>query len=288
MLNLLVADGNARGGRERHVAATGRTSAQAYADILRALAPDARPTVLNPADAEATLPAGAGLGDFDGLIVTGSELHVTDDSPAVRRQIALVRDGLAAGLPVFGSCWGVQVAAVVAGGRAARNPRGPEYGFARRIAPTREGREHPLLDGRPPAYDAPAMHLDAVLEPPPGARVLAGNGLLSVQAIEIARGPGVFWGTQYHPELDLDVLAAMLRLNGAVVIGAGFCRGAAMLDAYAAELEALHADPEGRIDLMWRHGLGPEVTGAAHRRREIANFLDRLVRPRAGRRAQAG
>ncbi|KAB1076085.1 type 1 glutamine amidotransferase [Methylobacterium planeticum] len=283
MLQILVADGNARDGRARHLAATGRTSAEAYGDILRALAPDVGVTILNPADADAELPRGTGLAGFDGIIVTGSVLHVTDATPAVQRQVALMRDCLAAARPVFGSCWGVQVAAVVAGGRAGRNPRGPEYGFARRIVPTRTGQAHPLLAGRPAAFDAPAMHLDAVIEPPPGCRVLAENGLLAVQAIEIVRGAGVFWGTQYHPELDLDALAAMLRLSSAAVLEAGLCRTREAVEAYAADLDALHADPDGRIDLVWRHGLGPAVIEPRQRRREIANFLEYLVRPRARR-----
>ncbi|HEV7440792.1 MAG TPA: gamma-glutamyl-gamma-aminobutyrate hydrolase family protein [Methylobacterium sp.] len=283
MLQILVADGNARDGRARHVAATGQTSAQAYGTILKALAPDVAVTILNPADADAELPRGTALASFDGVIMTGSELHVSDGTPAVQRQIGLVRDCLAAGRPIFGSCWGVQVAAAVAGGRAGRNPHGPEYGFARRIVPTRIGQQHPLLGGRPAAFDAPAMHLDAVIEPPPDCRVLAENGLLNVQAIEIVRGDGVFWGTQYHPELDLDALAAMLRLGSADVLEAGLCRTREAVEAYAAELDALHADPDGRLDLVWRHGLGPEVIEPAQRRREIANFLERLVRPRARR-----
>ncbi|MGU3539603.1 type 1 glutamine amidotransferase [Methylobacterium sp. A54F] len=282
MLHILVADGNVREARDRHVAATGQTSAEAYAALIRALAPDARTTILTPADPDGALPAGTGLRGFDGLIVTGSTLHVGEGGAPVRRQLALMRESLAAGLPVFGSCWGVQVACVLAGGDAARNPRGPEYGFARRIAPNGAGRAHPLLAGRPAAFDAPAVHLDAVVTPPPGGTVLAGNDLLDVQAIEIAEGEGIFWGTQYHPELDLDELAAMLRLCGDDVIEAGLCRDGAALEAYADEIEALAGSD--RPDLAWRHGIGPEVLDASRRRREIGNFLEHLVRPRAARR----
>ena len=63
-----------------------------------------------------------------------------------------------------------------------------------------------------------------MIEPPPDCRVLAENGLLTVQASEILQGDGVFWGTQYHPELDLDAVAAMLRLSSADVVEAGRCR----------------------------------------------------------------
>lgn len=280
MLHLLVADGNDRSGRANHVSGTGVTSAEAYAEVLRQISPGVGCTLINPADADAALSPGTTLAGFDALFLTGSTLHVCDESDAVRRQIALVRDALAAGLPVFGSCWGVQVAAVVAGGHAARNPKGPEYGFSRDLVRTEAGRAHPLLAGRGERFDAPAMHLDAVITPPAHATVLAGNGVLSVQAIEIRHGAGVFWGTQYHPELDLDALAAMLRLSADDVVEAGALPDRAAVEAYAADLCRIHANPEGQRDLIARHRLGPELLEPARRRAEIGNFLDRLVRPR--------
>lgn len=275
MLRLLIADGNDRAARERHVAATGRTSAESYAAVVQDLAPESACRHINPADADATVPAG--LSDFDGLIFTGSTLKVSEGTPAVTRQFALMRAAFEDGLAVFGSCWGVQVAATVAGGHAAANPRGPEYGFARAIIPTEEGRTHPLLAGRPATWDAPAIHSDAVLEPPPGARVLAGNRMLGIQAIEIRQGSGWFWGTQYHPELDLDELAAMLRLCDTGIVEAGLAESPQAVAAYADEIAALQgSDHEAARRLAWRHGIGPEVLEADLRRREIGNFLARL------------
>ncbi|MCJ2033954.1 glutamine amidotransferase-related protein [Methylobacterium sp. J-068] len=280
MLRLLVADGNDRAGRAAHVEAAGVTSAEAYAAILRQLAPGAVCTLIDPADADAALPAGTRLGDFDALFVTGSALHIREGGAAVRRQIALMRQALGDGLPVFGSCWGVQVAAVVAGGEAARNPKGPEYGFSRDLTRTAAGATHPLLAGRGARFDAPAMHLDAVIVPPAHATVLAGNQVLSVQAIEIVHGPGVFWGTQYHPELDLDALAAMLRLSADDVVEAGARPDHAAVEAYAADLCRIHVDPEAQADRIARHRLGADLLDPARRRTEIANFLAHCVRPR--------
>ncbi len=275
MLRLLIADGNDRAARDRHVAATGRTSAESYAAVVRDLAPGTACRLVSPADADAALPGG--LADFDGLIFTGSTLKVAEGTPAVHRQLDLMRTALEAGLAVFGSCWGVQVAATVTGGTAAENPRGPEYGFARAITPTEEGRTHPLLAGRPATWDAPAIHSDAVLEPPPNARVLAGNRVLGIQALEIRHGAGWFWGTQYHPELDLDELAAMLRLCDTALVEAGFAQDPRAVAAYADEIAGLQGtDPEAARRLAWRHGIGPEVLDADLRRREIGNFLAQL------------
>ena len=275
MLRLLIADGNDRAARGRHVAATGETSAESYAAAVQDLAPESICRFVNPADADAALPQG--FSEFDGLIFTGSTLKVSDGTPAVTRQLDLMRAALEAGLAVFGSCWGVQVAATVAGGRAGANPLGPEYGFARAITATGDGRTHPLLAGRKAAWDAPAIHSDAVLEPPPGARVLAGNRMLGVQAIEIRHGAGWFWGTQYHPELDLDEVAAMLRLCDTAIVEAGLAEDVAAVAAYADEIAGLQGDdPEAARCLAWRHGLGPDVLDAEQRRREIGNFLNAL------------
>ncbi|GJE66532.1 Gamma-glutamyl-L-1-hydroxyisopropylamide hydrolase [Methylorubrum aminovorans] len=275
MLRLLIADGNDRDGRAKRAEAVGQTTSQAFAAVVADLAPEAACTLLNPADAETV--CGADFEGFDGMVLTGSTLRLAEDGPAVRRQLDLMRAALEAGLPVFGSCWGMQVAAAVAGGDVGANPRGPEYGFARRIARPEEAAAHPLLAGRGPAWDAPAIHLDAVIGAPPGARVLAANAVLDVQAIEIRYGGGLFWGTQYHPETDLDELAAMLRLSAENVVAAGLAADHAAVEAYAQEVADL-ADDDGpaRRRRAWRLGIGTDVLESGQRRREIGNFLKAL------------
>lgn len=284
MLNLLVADGNDRDGRARHADATGATSAESYAGILaeiartRGTAPCAC-TLISPADADAALPEGTDLSDYAGLVVTGSTLKLADGSPEVTRQIDLMRAALAAGLAVFGSCWGLQVAAVATGGEAGPNPKGGEYGFARDLAPTQAGRGHPLLAGRPERFDAPAVHGDAVLRLPAHATLLASNAC-SIQAVAIEHGPGVFWGTQYHPETDLDVLGIMLRMSASEMIADGKAPDEAAVAALADDLARLHADGAGHPDLLARHRLDGQITQDANRRREIGNFLAFLAAPR--------
>ena len=67
MLHLLVADGNDRSGRADHVSATGVTSAEAYAEVLRQISPGVDCTLITPADADAALSPGTRLAGFDGL-----------------------------------------------------------------------------------------------------------------------------------------------------------------------------------------------------------------------------
>ncbi len=93
-------------------------------------------------------------------------------------------------------------------------------------------------------------------------------------------------GTQYHPEYDLhEIATVMLRYGDRLLDGKTFADAEAR-DRTVAELRELDADPS-RADLAERHGIGETVLDAKMRRREIANWLDRIVRPAMSRRARA-
>ncbi|KAA2236758.1 type 1 glutamine amidotransferase [Salinarimonas soli] len=277
-LRLLVVEGNVRAAREAHASSYGLTPAESYASVLHGIEPAVVCDIALPADEGANLPDPSGLEGYDGVVLTGSALHIYEDQPAVRRQVELMRAVYASGTPAFGSCWGIQVGAVAAGGDVRRNPRGREIGFAREIVPSEAGRAHPLLAGRPRAYTAPAIHLDTVLTAPPGATVLASNAMSDVQAAEIGHEGGLFWGVQYHPEFDLAEVAAILGRMPEVLVGEGFCPSLEAVFEHVADLRALHADP-GRTDLAWRFGLDAQVLDPALRLTEIRNFLEHRVKP---------
>jgi GMP synthase (glutamine-hydrolysing) len=277
-LRFLVVEGNVRASREAHAVSYGLTPAESYASVLRGIEPALVCDIALPADDGANLPDPAGLETYDGVVLTGSALHIYEPDPAIRRQVELMRAVYASGTPCFGSCWGIQVASVAAGGDVRRNPRGREIGFAREIAPTEAGRGHPLLEGRPGAFTAPAIHLDAVVTAPPGATVLARNALSDVQAAEIAHEAGLFWGVQYHPEFDLAEVAAILGRMPEILVAEGFCRTIEDAADYVADLRTLHADP-ARTDLAWRLGLDAQVLDPFLRVTEIRNFVERRVKP---------
>jgi GMP synthase (glutamine-hydrolysing) len=282
-LRFLILEGNTRAVREGHSAETGRTPAQAYGEVLVAIA-GGHFDILHAADADAALPAGVALADYDAAIITGSSLHVWQEEPEALRQVALAQAVFASGVPFFGSCWGLQVASVAAGGAVHRNPNGREVGFARRIAPNAEGRAHPLLAGRPEVFDAPCSHLDEVAVLPPDSTLLASNAVSRVQAAEIRHAGGTFWGVQYHPEYSLSQLAHLIERRMETLIAEGFFADARQKEAFIADLRALDADP-GLRHAAWRYGLGPDVTDPALRTTELRNFIAAQVRPRAIRRA---
>lgn len=285
-LRLLFVDGNTRDQRASYVRDYGASPAEAYAAEVAAIAPDIVSDICLPADEGANLPDGAGLESYDGIFLTGSALHIYEIEPAVTRQIELMQAIYASGTPCFGSCWGIQMGSVAAGGTVTANPNGREVGFARRIAPTEIGRGHPLLAGRPAAFDAPAIHLDTIALPPHGTTILASNSVSQVQAAEIRHNGGTFWGVQYHPEFSLGLVASILGRMVPELIEEGFRKDEASAKDWLEDLRALDADP-ARQDLAWAHGLDREVLDAERRVTELRNFLDRRVKPHASERGRA-
>jgi len=285
-LRVLVVDGYKRAQRDEYVRDWGVTPSEAYAAELRRIEPSLVTDICLPADEGANLPDGDGLAGYDGIALTGSSLHIHSPEPAVTRQVELMRAIYASGTPAFGSCWGIQIGAVAAGGTVALNPNGIEIGFARRIHLTAAGARHPLLAGRPPVYDAPAIHFDSIVAPPADATILAANAMSPIQAAEFRQDGGNFWGVQYHPEFSLGLVATILRRHSHVLVDQGFRRDEAETAAFLADLEALDADP-ARADLAWAHGLDAEVLDPLRRVTELRNFLEMRVKPHASARGRA-
>jgi GMP synthase (glutamine-hydrolysing) len=279
LLKVLVAESETPDEREARREHTGKSSGESYAATLEQLMPGVHVTRIAPADEDARTYTPDELAAYDGVFLTGSPLHVYDHTPAVRRQLAFMRAVFASGTPAFGSCAGLQVAVAAAGGTVRKMPDRLEAGIARRIVPTAEGRDHPLLAGRTPAWDAPAIHGDEVEALPECATLLAGNGSTRVQAAEIRYGGGVFWGVQYHPELSLAEIATALRRQNDGLVDAGLARDQADVEAQADLLDALDTDPGSR-PLRWRLGVDAAFAEADGRRIELGNFIRALVLPR--------
>jgi GMP synthase (glutamine-hydrolysing) len=274
---ILVIDGNVAEIRARWAAAVGYDSGTGYMRVLHRLEPSLHIDIVCTADG-AGLPMGASLESYDGVTMTGSALNVYNGGAPVLRQIELAKAVFAAGVPFFGSCWGLQVAVTAAGGEVRANPRGREFGFARRIEQSDVGGGHPMFIGKPAIFEAPTVHRDEIAALPAGAALLAVNDF-GVQAASFTHERGRFWGVQYHPEYDYVDIAAVAERYGATLVTEGMFRDMAALGEFAAELRALQANPSDG-PLLWKHGLGPALRSEALRLREIRNWLDAQVLPR--------
>lgn len=275
MTKFLVAESETAEERETRRAHAGKSSGESYAATLQQLCPHAEITIVAPADEDGAVYTPEQIQQFAAVFVTGSPLHVYDDTPEVARQIAFMRTVFASRVRAFGSCAGLQLAVATAGGTVRKMPERMEAGIARRITPTEAGRGHPLLSGRAASWDAPAIHGDEVERLPDDATLLASNAVTRVQAAEIRHDGGIFWGVQYHPELAPGEIAVALRRQSADLVEAGLADDEAAVETRAALLEALQADPDRRA-LHWTLGIDREFADEARRRTELSNFLGQL------------
>jgi GMP synthase (glutamine-hydrolysing) len=280
-LKFLLAEGNTRERNAAAIEAGGRTGTECFREILDAVAPGSVIDIVNPADIDAAMPSGAGIADYHGFMMSGSALNIPggEDDPRVTRQVDLAKAVFAAGVPFWGSCWGLQVAVAAAGGTVSASPLGCEMAVARKVQLNDAGRANPLYAGKAAVFDAPAVHVDEVTALPPGATLLASNGFSKVQGATFTHGAGTFWGTQYHPEFDLADMSVLVHRYTERLVNQGFFATPEEAEAHAERLQALH-DAPARKDLAWLLGIDGDILDSAVRWREIANWVEFAVKPR--------
>lgn len=250
-----------------------------FIDFLKRYVPGAAVDVVFIADADVDLPFGTGLSAYDGFIWTGSDLTIYHgEDRRVVRQIELAKAIYEAGVPSYGSCWGIQMAAVAAGGEVQKNPKGREWGLARDIQKTADGRRSPLLSGKPDRYDGFIMHLDEVTRLPAGATLLATNDHTRVQALEVRHRKGIFWATQYHPEYNLFEMARLIAARAEALLNEGFFDSIESVQSHADDMVALYREP-GSGALRSKLGIREDILSADIRECELRNWIDHLVLP---------
>lgn len=159
--------------------------------------------VLRPYDGDEVPETIAG---HDGLVVMGGAMGAHDDQkapwlPATRE---LIRDAAAARVPTLGICLGHQLCAVALGGEIEVNPRGRQLGLLD-VGWTADAVGDELMAGLVGPRRAMHWNDDVVSMLPAGARQLATAGTGEVQA---ARHAPTVWGIQWHPEVDVGLVAA--------------------------------------------------------------------------------
>lgn len=139
---------------------------------------------------------------FDGVMITGSPASVHDPEPWVGRLMALIRDIVARGIPLFGACFGHQAIALALGGQVGTNPGGWVFGRTETTLTHRK----PWMQALPDTLSLYAAHVEQVTRLPDGAQPLSTNP--ACQSGAFAIGNRVYT-TQYHPEMSADFIAAL-------------------------------------------------------------------------------
>ena len=150
------------------------------------------------------------LGKFTHLLVSGSEASIEADEPWFDVEAGVIRDAVARGMPVLGSCFGHQMLARTLSGRAyARVAAVSELGWIRLDFLGTD----PLLQGIPDPAWCFSSHFDEVRNPPPPWRVLARSERCAVQVMRYGDRP--IWGVQAHPEITPPEARMLLEAGAA-------------------------------------------------------------------------
>jgi len=231
-----------------------------FQEMLKGLVPKAQTDFAFPADGASELPTISQLRNYDGVLWTGSSLSVLDEIPDVQRQLNFANEIFKSGTPIYGSCWGMQIATVVAGGKVALSNNGLEFGISKPIELTALGKKNPLTSHRKSTYSALCIHYDEVSMVPENALILASNSHSKVQAMTFDYKKGSFFGVQYHPEFNTSVMALIgLFLAEKLVKGGAF--------------NSLEEVQEFALTLKGQNGIPPEISDYQLHTQEIMAWL---------------
>jgi GMP synthase (glutamine-hydrolysing) len=143
---------------------------------------------------------------YRAVLITGSPTMVTDLVEWSERTAQWLRQAAEYGLPMFGVCYGHQLLTHAFGGKVGYNPAG-------RVAGTMAVRKQPgaaaehLLHEAPESFAAHMLHSQVVLEPPPGAVVLASSPMDPHHMLKLADN---IYSAQFHPEFSCEFVKAHL------------------------------------------------------------------------------
>jgi GMP synthase (glutamine-hydrolysing) len=278
-MNFAILNGYPKQSRDRFDADDVGHPHDLFMDAIKRFMPDAHFDILYVADLDSALPSGATLSSYDAYIWTGSDLTIYhDDDERVTRQVELARAIFDAGVPAYGSCWGIQMAVLASGGEVKKNPKGREWSIARDIRLTEAGKQSPLLKGKPQVFDGFIMHLDEVTTLSSGTTLLATNEHTQVQAAEVVYLNGTFWSTQYHPEYNLHEMARLIRARAHPLVREGFFDKVEDVQNYVEKMFALAQNPDSQ-NLRAEFNVGDDITNPDIRQLELQNWLEYLVLP---------
>ena len=213
MKKILIVEGNLKEENQSFTEGGIKTHTESLKDSISYFTNNLEIDVVNPSSDKNISEVAKGLEKFDGMIWGGSSLNIYNDTLEIRRQIEFMRSCQNKIKKILAICWGLQVAATVAGGQVKRCMTGSHRGIAHDIEINSNGLQHPIYKNKNETFNTPAFNFDEVVKLPKNSILLASNPINKVMGVNFKSGVSDIWGIQYHPEITYDKMISLIHFR---------------------------------------------------------------------------
>ena len=213
MKKILLVEGNLREENQSFTDGGIKTHTESLKDSITFFTNKLELDVVNPSSDMNLTEVTEDLTKYDGMIWGGSSLNIYNDTVEIRRQIDFMKECQKKIKNILAICWGLQVAATVAGGVVKRCNRGAHRGIAHNIKINKNGLSHPLYKNKNETFNTPAFNFDEVATLPNNSILLSSNEINNVMGVNFKNGISNIWGIQYHPEITYDKMISLIHFR---------------------------------------------------------------------------
>ena len=213
MKKILLVEGNLREENQSFTDGGIKTHTESLKDSINFFTNKLELDVVNPSSDMNLTEVTKDLTKYDGMIWGGSSLNIYNDTVEIRRQIDFMKECQKKIKNILAICWGLQVAATVAGGVVKRCNRGAHRGIAHNIKINKNGLSHPLYKNKNETFNTPAFNFDEVATLPNNSILLSSNEINNVMGVNFKNGISNIWGIQYHPEITYDKMISLIHFR---------------------------------------------------------------------------
>ena len=213
MKRILIVEGNLKEENQSFTEGGIKTHTESLKDSISYFTNSLEIDVVNPSSDNNISEVAKDLEKFDGLIWGGSSLNIYNDTIEIRRQIEFMKSCQNKIKKILAICWGLQVAATVAGGQVKRCTIGSHRGIAHNIQINSNGIQHPIYKNKSKNFNTPAFNFDEVVKLPNNSILLASNSINKVMGVNFKSGVSDIWGIQYHPEITYDKMISLIHFR---------------------------------------------------------------------------
>ena len=213
MKKILIVEGNLKEENQQFTNAGIQTHTESLKDSIAYFTKNLEIDVANPSSDPKVFENIKNLNEYDGLIWGGSSLNIYNDTIEIRRQLDFMKECQKKIKNILAICWGLQVAATVAGGVVKRCNKGAHRGIAHNVKINENGLSHPLYKNKNQTFNTPAFNFDEVATLPNNSILLSSNEINNVMGVNFKNEISNIWGIQYHPEISYDKMISLIHFR---------------------------------------------------------------------------